>query len=112
MMDWGHMNWWGFPFFSCWFIGIWLIQLIIAFMIYRDAEKNGKNGVMWFVLVIIPWIGIFAIIGYIIMRNEEEQYDEIMTDAEKIIDERYAKGEISRKEYIQAKEDLKNFKPK
>jgi len=44
-------------------------------------------------------------------RNEEEQYDEIMTDAEKIIDERYAKGEITHKEYIQAKDDLRKFKP-
>ena len=32
--------------------------------------------------------------------------------AQKILDDRYAKGEITRKEYLQAKEDLKNFNPK
>jgi len=112
MMDWGHMNWWGFPFFSYWLIGVWFVQFIIALMVYRDAEKIGKNGLMWFVLVIIPWIGIFALIGYIIMRNEEETTKEVMSDAQKVLDERYAKGEMERKEYIQAKKDLKEFKPK
>ncbi len=109
MMDWGYMNWWEFQFFSYLFIGVWFVQFIIALMVYRDAEKIGKNGLMWFVLVILPWIGIFALIAYIIMRNEEETTKEVMADAQKILDERYAKGEMTRKEYIQAKEDIKKF---
>ncbi len=109
MMDWVHMNWWGFPFFSYWFIGVWFVQFIIALMVYRDAEKIGKNGLMWFVLVIIPWIGIFTLIAYIIMRNEEETTKEVMSDAQKVLDERYAKGEMTHREYIQAKEDIKKF---
>jgi putative membrane protein len=79
MMDWGHMNWWGVPFFGLWIIGI-LIAIIV--------------------------------IVYIIIHNEKTDEVEIMSDAQKILDDRYAKGEITRKEYIQAKEDLKNFKPK
>ena len=109
MVDWVHMNWWGFPFFSYWFIGVWFVQFIIALMVYRDAEKIGKNGLMWFVLAIIPWIGIFTLITYIIMRNEEETTKEVMSDAQKVLDERYAKGEMTRREYIQAKEDIKKF---
>ncbi len=80
MMDWGHMNWRGFPFFGLWFIGI------------------------------IIFIGL--IVAYLIIKSEKMEEVEIMSDAQKIIDERYAKGEITREEYIQAKEDLKNFKPK
>ena len=64
---------------------------------------------MWFVLVIIPWIGIFTLITYIIMRNEEETTKEVMSDAQKVLDERYAKGEMMRREYIQAKGDIKRF---
>ena len=47
-----------------------------------------------------------------IIKSEETEEKEIMTDAQKILDERYAKGEMTRKEYIQAKEDIKDFKPK
>jgi len=80
MPNWGHMNWWGFPFLGLWFIGIIIV--------------------------------IVTIVVYLIINSEKIEEVEIMSDAQKIIDERYAKGEITRKEYIQAKEDLKNFKPK
>jgi uncharacterized membrane protein len=78
MTDWGHMSWWGFPFFGLWFIGI-LIAIVL--------------------------------IVYIIIHNEKTEEVEIMSDAQKILDDRYTKGEINRKEYIQAKEDLTKFKP-
>jgi hypothetical protein len=35
-----------------------------------------------------------------------------MSDAQKILDKQNAKGEMTLKEYIQAKDDLKNFNPK
>ena len=79
MIDWGNMNWWGFPFF-----GIWLIGILVAI--------------------------VFVV--YIIMNSEKSEEVEIMSDAQKILDDRYAKGEINRKEYIQAKEDLNKFKQK
>jgi len=78
MMDWGYMNWWGFPFFGLWFIG--------------------------FIIVII------LVVVYLITHSEKIEEKEIMNDAQKILDERYAKGEMTRKEYIQAKDDLKKFK--
>ena len=77
--NWGHMSWWGFPFF-----GLFLIGIIIA------------------ILVIV----------YIIFNSEKTEDLEVISDAQKILDNRYAKGEITRNEYVQAKEDLKNFKPK
>jgi putative membrane protein len=79
MMDWNHINWWVFPFFGFWFIGI-----LIAFII----------------------------IVYVIINNEKLDDKEVMSDAQKTLDNRYAKGEINREEYIQAKDDLKNFNPK
>lgn len=58
------------------------------------------------------FIAIILVVVYLIIHSEKKEEIEVMSDAMKIIDNRYAKGEISRKEYIQAKEDLKNFKPK
>jgi putative membrane protein len=80
MLDWSHMNWWGFPFPS----------------------------LLFFVIFIVI---VLAVI-YLIIQSEKTEEKEIMNDAQKILDERYAKGEITRMEYIQAKEDLKDFKPK
>jgi putative membrane protein len=57
-------------------------------------------------------IGVVLIIIYFIIHNEKKEEGDIMFDAQKTLDNRYAKGEMTREEYIQAKEDLKNFKPK
>jgi uncharacterized membrane protein len=79
MMDWGHMNWWGFPL-----LGLWIIGFLIA------------------IIVIV----------YIIIEGEKTEEKEIMNDTQKILDERYAKGEMTRKEYLRAKDDIKNFNQK
>lgn len=114
MMDWDHhmMDWWGIPFLGYWCIVLWVIQFIIAFMVFRDAEKRKMNSLFWFVLIIIPWIGIFFIIGYLILRTEEEDSKGSMDAAMIILDERYAKGEITRKEYLETRKDIENMRNK
>jgi len=108
MMNWHYMmDWWGVPFLGFWLIGTWIIQLIIAFFVYKDAKKKKNNGVIWFIILILPLIGFFFLIGYLVIRSEEADTKEAMSEAQKILDERYAKGEMTRKEYFQAKEDLK-----
>ena len=79
MMNWGDMNWWGFPF-----LGLWIIGVIIA----------------------------IVIVVYIIINSEKTEEKDVMYDAHKTLDNHYVKGEITRKEYIQAKDDLNKFKPK
>ncbi|MHA2388930.1 MAG: SHOCT domain-containing protein [Candidatus Hodarchaeales archaeon] len=108
MMDWDHhmMDWWGIPFIGFWWIGVWIAQFVIAFLVYKDAEKRENNGWLWFVLVILPWIGIIFLIIYSIIREEKTKIMETSSDAKRILDERYAKGEMTRKEYLQAKEDI------
>ena len=109
MGDWDHhmMDWWGIPFLGFWWIGIWIVQCIIAFLIFQDAEKRENNGVLWFVLVFLPGIGILFLIIYLLIREDATEMKEVMSDAQKVLDERYVKGEISRDEYLQAKEDIK-----
>jgi putative membrane protein len=108
-MDWDHMmNWWGFPFMGFWMIGIWLIFIVVAFLVYKDAEKRGMNGLLWLLLVIIPWIGIFFLILYLILRNGPSHQVVVSKNVQQILDERYAKGEITKEEYEQKKNDLKS----
>ena len=87
MMDWDDMmNWLGFPFMGFWMIGLWLVFIVIAFLIYKDAEKRGMNGLLWLVLVILPWIGIFFLILYLILRNEPSQQVLVQKNAHQILD--------------------------
>jgi len=90
-----------------WTIIVWFVQLILATLVYKDAEKQEKSGLLWFILIIIPWVGILFLIGYLVVRGEEVGSEEAVEATLKILDERYAKGVISRKEYLQMKKDIK-----
>jgi peptidoglycan/LPS O-acetylase OafA/YrhL len=56
--------------------GIWLIGIIIWFIVwilvaiwvYRDAEKRGKNKVLWLIIVIL--IGIIGLIIWLVIRGD------------------------------------------
>jgi len=91
-----------------WTIGVWLVLIVIAFLVYRDAETRGMNGLLWLVLVILPWIGILFLVLYLILRAEKSTQISAPKDAFQILDERYAKGEITKEEYEQKKKDLKS----
>jgi putative membrane protein len=77
------MDWGHMSWWGFPFLGLWIIGVIIA----------------------------IAIVVYIIINSEKTEEVEVMSDAQKILDERYAKGEMTRDEYIQAKNDLIKFKP-
>ncbi len=99
MSDDHMMDWWDMPFISfmwLWTIGIWLIFLIIAILVYKDAENRGMNGLLWFVLVILPWVGIIFLIIYLVIREEKGVNIYSSKSAEAILEERYAEGEITR----------------
>ena len=100
-------SWWPWMFIMC--LGIWLIQLSIAMMVYKNAQKRGMNALMWFILIIIPCIGFFFLLLYLIFRSEKKGVSSAhkSKSARAILDERYASGEITRKEYIRMKDDLK-----
>lgn len=95
-----------FPFTGFWMIIIWLIFLVIAYLIYKDAEKRGRNGLLWGFLVLIPWVGIIFMILYLVLREEGHSVAGKTTSGD-ILDERYAKGELTREQYLQMKEDIK-----
>jgi putative membrane protein len=111
MEDGGHMmdGWWGWwgPTMWLWWILFWLVFVVIGILVYKDAEKRNMNGLLWFILVIIPWLGILFLILYLVVREDRSQPLSTHRSAKAIIDERYAMGEITREDYIRLKDDLK-----
>ena len=113
VLDEGHMDgdqmmggWWGGSFMWFWTLAIWLIFIVIAFLVYRDAERRGMNGLLWGALVIIPWIGIVSLILYLIIREEKTKDKSPEKSADAILDERYARGEITQREYFRMKNEI------
>jgi hypothetical protein len=46
---------------------VWLvIWILVGVWVYKDAEKRGKSGVLWLILVII--LGIIGIIIWLVIR--------------------------------------------
>ncbi len=104
------INW--FPFMGFGTILIWLVSVAIAYLVYKDAEKRGMNGLLWGLPILIPWIGLLFLILYLIMRDSGHHIAggasaNARMSPEEILDERYAKGVITRELYLQMKEDIK-----
>jgi putative membrane protein len=108
MMDW-------FPFMGFGTVFAWLISLAVAYLVYKDAETRNMNGLLWGLPILIPWIGILFLVLYLIMRDSGRRTAAIAaessalarTNAEEVLDDRYARGELTREIYLQMKEDLK-----
>jgi len=94
-------------------------------MMWWDGEHMGAGGWVAFAFMIVFWIlvliGIFMLIRYLIgragaeTRRETSPYHEQpglrpprgnASDALRILEERYARGEIDREEFLQRKSDL------
>ena len=106
MMDW-------FPFMGFGSVFTTLLSLVVAYLVYKDAEKRGMNGLLWGLPILVPWIGILFLILYLVLRDSgrhivaEGSIAPARTTAEEVLDERYARGEVTREVYLQMKEDLK-----
>ncbi len=94
----------GFPFFNFGMLFWWIIFLAIGYLVYQDANKRGMNGLLWFILVILPMVGIIFLLLYIVIR--ETSPAEKGKKPLEILKERYAKGEITEEEYKKMKQEL------
>lgn len=102
-MHYGYWNWLTFPFFGG-MMFFWIVLfLIIGFLVYQDANKKGMNGLLWFILVIIPMVGWIFLIIYLIVRETAGKTEK---RALEVLKERYARGEITEEEYRRMKREL------
>lgn len=103
-MDGFHMFPFGFGFFGFGMIFWWVLWVIVAYLVYQDAEKRGMNGLLWFILVLIPMLGIVFLLVYLAVR--ESKAEEKKSSALEILKERYARGEITKEEFERMKKEI------
>ena len=58
------------PFFGFGFMMlVWLVQLVIAYFVYKDAKEQNMSAPLWFILVILPMVGFLLAVLYVIIRR-------------------------------------------
>lgn len=50
-------------------IVIWLVQVLVAFLIYRDAKEQKMLAPVWAILAILPMFGYLADLLFLIIRE-------------------------------------------
>jgi hypothetical protein len=50
-------------------IAVWIVQLLIAYLIYRDAKEQKMLAPVWAILAIVPMFGYLADVLYLILRE-------------------------------------------
>jgi putative membrane protein len=94
------------PFFGMAFMIIaWIVQLVIAYFVYKDAKEQKMSAPLWFILVIIPMYGFLLAILYVIIREVRMPIETLKTPVD-ILKARFAKGEITVEEYEKGKDVL------
>ena len=94
------------PFFGLGFIIVtWLVQLAIAYFVYKDAKEQKMSAPLWFILVILPMFGFLIAILYAIIREVRMPVETKNTPLD-ILKARFAHGEITPEEYEKGKEVL------
>ena len=62
---------WGLGILMCLLIPlIWfIVWILVAIWVYRDAEARGMSGVLWLLIVIL--LGLLGIIIYLVVRKDK-----------------------------------------
>jgi hypothetical protein len=50
-------------------IAVWIVQLLIAYLIYKDAKEQKMFAPVWTILSILPMFGYLVDVLYLIIRE-------------------------------------------
>ncbi len=50
-------------------IGLWVIQLLIAYLIFRDVKEQKMLAPVWTIMAILPVLGYVTDVLYLIIRE-------------------------------------------
>ena len=62
--------WLGFGVCAIVYLAIFIVWIILAIWVYKDAKKRGENAVLWLLVVLLT--GIIGLIVYLIVRKSEQ----------------------------------------
>ena len=77
---------------------IWLVQLVLAYFVYKDAKEQKMSAPLWSLLVILPMAGFLLATLYAIIREVRMPVEPQKTPGD-ILKDRFARGEITADEY-------------
>ncbi len=106
-----HMfeGWPGFPFLGWGMLLLWLLVfLVIGVLVYRDANRRGMNGLLWFILVILPMVRFIFLILFLVLREPGggQQTVPVGDTAMDVLRQRYARGDIDEEEFRKREKEL------
>jgi len=96
-----------------------MIERTLSFMALVVLNGNGHHhpmegwtrmGVWWMWFIILIAVFLIILLTYLIIsedKKDENRLSDLNRSAEKILDERYARGEISREEYKEMKKEMR-----
>ncbi len=68
----GHMvGWWADPTPLELIIAYLVLALPIGLLVYIDSQHRGMNSTLWFLLVLVPVVGLLVALVYLMVRGEE-----------------------------------------
>ena len=80
MDDEGHMaGWWSMGGLGPMALAYWVLAVPFGLLVYIDAGRRRMNAPVWFLFILIPWVGLGAALVYVLVRRDAppapERYD-------------------------------------
>ena len=87
----------------------WLIFLVIAYLVYKGCRNERQK---WVLMGIsrLSALGRCNLLNTYLILREGGHFTARKTTPQELLDERYAKGELTREQYMQMEYDLKKVK--
>jgi hypothetical protein len=63
------------PLFGMGFMVYWFLAIPIGLLVFSDAKERRMKGGIWLFFILIPWIGLLAVIPYLMVSHGRPRID-------------------------------------